>query len=251
LITPHVIRNLNESRYVSEEFKAKLNAVRNELERMERERAKSQPKLPPREMPPPVEPKPSEETPPPFTPSRFEPRRGAQLSPDPNSITMLSNAGAPPITAQPRPAAVEASVARSVEASPTSPSVTAEAMPELAVPTSTASSATPAYILSLGQHQPAAPVPVSRPSSESQSQRKQNRQWAVQVAALADRKDADAMAAGLQKNGYEAYVMTAHAEGKTWYRVRVGQYPDVASAKQLRQALAAAPQFKGAYVAAN
>ena len=73
----------------------------------------------------------------------------------------------------------------------------------------------------------------------------------MQVAALAARKDADEMALGLRTNGYDAYVMTAQAENKTWHRVRVGQFSDVGSAKQLKQSLANSPQFKGAYIAAN
>ena len=110
----------------------------------------------------------------------------------------------------------------------------------------------PAYILSLGQYQGAASVPVTRPTLERQIERKQHpRQWAVQVAALAERKDADAIAAGLRKNGYEAYVKTVQLETKTWHRVRVGQFSDVASANQLKQALVNALQFKGAYIAAN
>jgi cell division septation protein DedD len=75
--------------------------------------------------------------------------------------------------------------------------------------------------------------------------------WAVQVAALADRKDADAMALGLRNSGYDAYVMTSHVDNKTWHRVRVGQFASVKLAKELRETLVAVPQFKQAYVAAN
>src|SRR5918996_1434827 len=44
LITPHVIRNRDESRQVTEDFKKSLSTVRNELERMTREREKLQQK---------------------------------------------------------------------------------------------------------------------------------------------------------------------------------------------------------------
>jgi cell division septation protein DedD len=116
---------------------------------------------------------------------------------------------------------------------------------------SAAPAPSPAYLLSLGQYPDAAPVPVIRASSERRNERKHNREWAVQVAALAHRRDADALAAGMRKKGYEAYVMTVQTESKTWHRVRVGQFPDVAAAKQLRQSLIDALQLKGAYVAAN
>jgi type II secretory pathway component GspD/PulD (secretin) len=46
LITPYVVRNQSESRQVTEEFKAKVEAVRNELERIERDRAKARPTTP-------------------------------------------------------------------------------------------------------------------------------------------------------------------------------------------------------------
>ncbi len=238
LITPRVIRSREESRYVTDEFKSKLNSVRNELERLERERARSQPKPPPPEIPPGVEPKASEEKPP-FAPSRFVPQRGASVTPHPTQVTVLSNVGAVHTTSQPQSPMVESS-ARSPGDGPQSDTLMA--------PSPTQS---PAYLLSLGQYQAAAPVPVIRPSSARQNEPKQGRQWAVQVAALADRKDADAMVVGLRKNGYEAYVMTVQTESKTWHRVRLGQFNDVASAKQLRQALVSALQFKGAYVAAN
>lgn len=238
LITPHVIRNQNESRYVTDEFKAKVNSVRNELERIERERARSQPKLPPAAIPPSFEPKASEEQPP-LAPSRFVPRSGASVTPDQTRVTVLSNVGPVHTTSQPQSPMVESS-ARSPGDDRQSDTLMA--------PSPTHS---PAYLLSLGQHQAVAPVPVIRPSSARQNEPKQGRQWAVQVAALADRKDADAMVVGLRKNGYEAYVMTVQTESKTWHRVRLGQFNDVASAKQLRQALVSALQFKGAYVAAN
>jgi general secretion pathway protein D len=245
LITPHVIRNLNESRYVTEEFKAKVNSVRNELERIERERAKSQPKLPPPEIPPPVEPKTSEEQPP-IAPGRFVPRSGASVTPGQTQVTVLSNVGAVPTTPQPRNVAGESSAPRPGDHARADAAATGETIPVVLSPGTSA-----AYLLSLGQYQAAAPVPVTRASSERQNERKHSREWAVQVAALADRKDADAMVAGMRKNGYEAYVMTVQTESKTWHRVRVGQFPDVAAAKQLRQSLVDALHLKGAYVAAN
>ena len=41
LITPHVIRNKDESQFVTQDLKDKLSDVKNELERVARERAKS------------------------------------------------------------------------------------------------------------------------------------------------------------------------------------------------------------------
>jgi len=243
LITPNVIRNRSEGTAVTDDFKSKLSTLRNELERMERERARSQPKPPPPEIPPPVEPR-SEEKP--FAPSRFVPQRGAAAPPK-AQVTVLSTAAAAHMAPRPQSVAEESSHASIAGDQPQAdPSVAGETISAALSPPPS-----PAYLLSLGQSQAVAPVAVTRPLSERQNERKQNRQWAVQVAALANRKDADAMAVGLQKHGYQAYVMTVQTESKTWHRVRIGQFSDIVSAKQLRESLASALQFKGAYIAAN
>jgi len=78
LITPHVIRNSEESRTVSQDFKNKLSTLKNELERKERDRAKSQPKPPPVTIPPTVEQTPNSEKP---APGDGAPRTGASLAP--------------------------------------------------------------------------------------------------------------------------------------------------------------------------
>jgi hypothetical protein len=56
------------------------------------------------------------------------------------------------------------------------------------------------------------------------------------------------MAAGLQKTGYEAYVVTAETAGSIWHRVRLGQFTDLGTANRFKEALPV-PQFKRAYVA--
>jgi cell division septation protein DedD len=77
------------------------------------------------------------------------------------------------------------------------------------------------------------------------------RQWAVQVAALATAKDAEAMAEFLRNSGYDSYVMVFENQGKTWHRVRVGKFADLRSAMQLKNSLTDFAQFKQAYVAGN
>jgi len=68
---------------------------------------------------------------------------------------------------------------------------------------------------------------------------------------MAEKEDADAMALLLRNNGYDAYVITANAENRIWHRVRVGQFADIAPAKQLRESLLTTPRFKQAYVTVN
>jgi len=109
----------------------------------------------------------------------------------------------------------------------------------------------PAYMLSFGSSQVAPPAMPAQPSSDRQPPMKSDRRWAVQVAALAHREDADAMVLGLQNQGYNAYVMTTQSETRTWHRVRVGQFTDIGAAKQIRQSLVQMSPFKGAYIAVH
>ncbi len=242
LITPQVIRGRDESRRVTEEFKAKLNSVRNELERMERERAKFPPKLPAPEVPPAVEPRAREEKAP-LPPSRLVPRTGASLAPNYGNVTVLSNFPRAPVasalgetieTNAPTPA--DPVVMDTTNTGPAIPVTRGENLP-----------AQPAHLLSFARYQ--TPAPPALPGPEKS--RGPKRQWAVQVAALAERKDADAMATELRSHGYDAYVMTAQIATTTWYRVRVGQFSELGAANRLKEALLNASQFKRAYVAAN
>ena len=101
--------------------------------------------------------------------------------------------------------------------------------------------------MSLARRAPQSVVPV-RPAPEPQKERKAAKQWAVQVASLARRNDAEAIASGLRQGGYEAYVLTAEVEGKTWHRVRVGKFSDLRAAQHLQDSLIYKGHFKDAYV---
>ena len=111
--------------------------------------------------------------------------------------------------------------------------------------------ARPAYALSVAPYKPPVPVAPARNMIARLAQPRINREWAVQLAALAEKKDAESIVNTLQKNGYEAYVMTIQAGAKTWHRVRVGQMADVKVANELKKTLASTTAFKQAYVAAN
>lgn len=56
--------------------------------------------------------------------------------------------------------------------------------------------------------------------------------YAVQVSAWPSKDKADAVVAGLSGKGYDAYVVDAAVNGKTWYRVRVGKYGSAQEAAQ-------------------
>jgi general secretion pathway protein D len=239
LITPRVIRGRDEAQIVSEEFKSQMRAVRNELERIARERAKNLPKPPPVQTPP--VPEPSIEMPRP-APSKTPATPGAPLTrgivdPFPNQGPVLMPIRSAGETGEPVPTPQSPSSLNTqpiTEPTPTVPGDVVETKP--------------AYALSFA-HKPPAPVAPARNVIARLAQGGLSRLWAVQVAALSGRKDAEAIANTLQKNGYDAYVVTIQLGEKTWHRVRVGQLADTKAASELKNTLVSATPFKQAYVA--
>ena len=68
--------------------------------------------------------------------------------------------------------------------------------------------------------------------------------FAVQVAAYADRRDADTLARQLMAKGYPAFVMDPVKGGpKALYRVRVGKYKTLKDAQTVSTRLETAEQF--------
>jgi general secretion pathway protein D len=242
LITPRVIRSRDEAQTASEEFKSKLGAVRNELDRIERERAKSKPNVPPPAQTPAI---PKEEIPPP-APSRTAPGAGAMVAPSYGSIASLVNQGEV-IPLIPEEPIIEATpMLQLIGKSDAQPATQQDPAKRPG-----AVAARPAYALSVAPYKPPVPVAPARNMIARLAQPRINREWAVQLAALAEKKDAESIANTLRKNGYEAYVMTIQTGAKTWHRVRVGQMADVKVANELKKTLASTTAFKQAYVAAN
>ena len=251
LITPRVVRTRAEARNVTEEFKSKVNAVKNELERMERDRAKSQPKPPPASTPPAVEPPPQGEKPTPQgekpTPGAATPGTGASLGPESRVFRGISTIRTKEdVTELPlspgvpspmiRPDALPVNLpfeGRSGEVSPVKQSPTQSA-----------------YLLSFLQDVTTPSTRMESKSPDQQNGNKQVRHWTVQVASLAGKKDAEPIVTGLRSNGYDAYIATFESEGKTWFRVRVGRVTELKVANQLKQTLVDQASFKQAYVVA-
>ena len=65
---------------------------------------------------------------------------------------------------------------------------------------------------------------------------------------MARKQDAEALAAVLRNKGYEAYVMEADVDRKTWHRVRVGHSLARADAAKLQKTLQTVEKFGAAYV---
>lgn len=68
--------------------------------------------------------------------------------------------------------------------------------------------------------------------------------WVVQVSALRQRQEAQAIANRLAGRGYKAFVMDPQAGAPAYYRVRVGPFEDKAEAERTAKRLADEEQFK-------
>jgi len=238
LITPRVIRNRDESRSVTYDFKNSMAAVRNELERIARDQAKLVPKPSPQVLPPMPEPNVIEPVPPQPAPSSMVPRQGASVPATAPStgVAMFANPAQahPTVPLESRPA------------EPAGNYLAPDIIPEVVTPTPQG------FALSLApvEIKPSVAIAAAKPAA-GRTADKQNRIWAVQVAALAENKDAESMAAKLRKVGHQAYVLTTQVAEKIWHRVRIGKFENQNDAQELKKDLATTKEFRQAYVALN
>ena len=68
--------------------------------------------------------------------------------------------------------------------------------------------------------------------------------FAVQIAALNIRSEADAIARRLSSKGYQAYVLAPPSGTPSVYRVRVGKFPTRREAESMAARLQREEQFK-------
>ena len=235
LITPHVIFSRDQGQQVTEDFKKSLSAVRNELDRIARERQKLQQQ--PLQQQQPALPGPSGDVAPPAP----APSASPAIPEKPGAVLRQINSLAPVLPGLPQPPGdpVSSEVSRESEKIPSAP---------------------PAYALSVTRPveppRPTAPVrspmpPLAAPAPTPFAASRSTREWAVQVAAMATAKDAQTTAEFLRRSGYDSYVMIFENQGTTWHRVRVGKFAEIRPAIQLKNSLADFAQFRQAYVAAN
>jgi cell division septation protein DedD len=244
LITPHVIRSRDESRQVTEDFKKSLSTVRNELERMAREREKLQQK-PLEEKPalpgPLGDPAPAPNlpaTPPPPAPSSAP--AGASVMPLTN-INLSSKAPPNDAAKDLPPGATRERV---------SPAPGRRALSgQVETPQNEQSPANPpqAYALSVMRHPEKTPATIAKAVSDK-LEPKSLQQWTVQVASMGRQKDAEELAGALRSKGYDAYVSAADVDGKTWHRIRVGQSLSRADAAKLQKLLQVSEKFESSYI---
>jgi cell division septation protein DedD len=89
---------------------------------------------------------------------------------------------------------------------------------------------------------PAAPAPT--PAAAANLREPAGSGYAIQVAALRQRAEADNVARALSSKGYPAYVMTPENGAPAVFRVRVGKFKDRSEAETVAARLQKEEQFK-------
>ena len=247
LITPHVIRSRDQAEQITEDFKKSLSTVRNELDRMAREREKLQ-QRPLLEQKPTL-PGPSGDVAPPPNPSAPAPApsaapAGPEASAAPVRKINLPSKTSPNDAVKGLPSAAGLQVLTPAPGGSTL-SVQVENPQPAEVPQVAPQHA---YALSVTRHpEKTSASAMSKPASAKEDL-KSAQQWTVQVASTERKQDAEALAKVLGAKGYDAYVVTADVNGKAWHRVRVGQSANLADASKLQKTLKMSEKLAAAYV---
>jgi cell division septation protein DedD len=91
---------------------------------------------------------------------------------------------------------------------------------------------------------PPAPAPAESRAAAPEVAEPNGAGFAVQIAALNVRGDAEAIAKRLSSKGYAAYVMSPPAGAPTVFRVRIGKFPTRREAENVASKLQKEEQFK-------
>jgi cell division septation protein DedD len=154
-------------------------------------------------------------------------------APPPATTPVPSTPASDPTVAAPPPAVDELSYFNRLE-KPTPPVETLKPAPDNGRPA-------PARVASASP--PALPVPADKtPSLAATPSPSQG--YAVQIAALNVRSEADAMAKRLASKGYAAYVLTPANGTPAVYRVRIGTFKTRREAEAMAARLQKEEQFK-------
>jgi cell division septation protein DedD len=241
LITPHVIRGRDDSRQVTEDFKNSLGTIRNELERMAREKEKLLQSAP-APLPQPAAPGPSGDQP----PAPNLPQTAPSPAPAPSAAPAPPNASNAPmktIIFGPNGSPIAAD-AEDLPFQPPSPQ--RETLnPNAGQQNSIANNAAQPPMVALVKAEPPAKMHVKSSLPKPQAGPVV---WTVQVASFAQRKDAEALAASLRALGYDAFTQEAEVAARQWHRVRVGKASNQKDAFELQKTLRANNKFEQAFV---
>jgi len=106
--------------------------------------------------------------------------------------------------------------------------------------------ATPAK--AVAKEKSASPAETPTPTkTETAANKVNDGSWTVQVNAYPDERSAKLLVDQLKNKGYNAKVTEVLNKGKTWYRVRVGQYDSKEEAKKVEEVLKNNENFSKAF----
>lgn len=91
-------------------------------------------------------------------------------------------------------------------------------------------------------------IALDEPASDTAGTPRELATWAVQVGSFGSEANARALADKLRQKGYTAYVDATRADGKAFYRVRVGPIIQRQEADALQARLASKEALKGLVV---
>jgi septal ring-binding cell division protein DamX len=151
-------------------------------------------------------------------------------------------AGSDPTKAAPPPPADDLTYFNRLE-KPSPASEKLKAAPEKAVPP-VVKSAPPAPAPAPAPAQKTVPAPAEMHAESQATAEPSGSGFAVQIAALNVRSEADAIAKRLSSKGYAAYVLSPASGTPTVFRVRVGKFPTRREAETVASKLQKEEQFK-------
>jgi general secretion pathway protein D len=256
LITPHVIRNRDDSRQVTESFKKSMETIRNELERMAREKEKLQ--AVPLPEPKPAAPGPSgDQAPAPVLPPSPPAPSAAPVGPSTQSrpmrpITYYSNTSPSDSPVETR--AFDGGVGSPNQLQPfdQKPGTAGADGGRSEMPRPVAKppvEKNPAYALTAFSAVEPRPgkAAVKPRAATDKAAGDAAKLWMVQVAAFDKKRDAEALAENLRTLGYDAFVQLADVHAKMWHRVRVAKLGGRQDALDMQKSLKA-QRFEQAFL---
>ena len=257
LITPNVIRNREESRATTEEFKNKVLSIRNELERLRRDHERE---LERRKKLAPVEPKdaepdqPNATTPSPgaSTPGQQAPARQSSSTPgrgaSSSAPVVRSSDASETIQSAPLRDPIEFRLQRKLEAPPAAPALSAATTESKELPPAMPSNLEESRIASL-QNPGFANLAKSGATEAQKPRASASAQvWVIQIASFAREADARALAAKLKEKGYNVNVLSSEVVGQPRYRVEVGPLANRNEAQAMQKELATVHKLEQSFV---
>jgi cell division septation protein DedD len=253
LITPNVIRNRQQSQVVTEEFKAKLSAVRGELERIQRDQEREVDKL---KRPAPAQPKdtapdqPKAVTPLPGGPKPDTKSPARPPNPTPGPAPGRGSSSGPPavkssdasekIQTAPLRNPIEIELQKASPPPPAAPAPSAVSSAIKEFPDSVSAKAKESLVAALSN--PAA-VNLAKAGANDVGQ-----MWAVQIMSYVGEEDARVFAGRLEEKGYNVNIVSGEVAGQPRYRVEIGPLLRRSRAEAVQKELATVHKLDQAFI---